>query len=386
MSNEEQRKRVLAWAHEVLANPKDYTKHHYQRAVVLLAQEAELAANRASSRAFCELSVELKQARELLQRSDDQLRDWATAFPDATNEHEYKLLRDLRAHLDGPKKAGWSEVLGILADGSGAPSLGPPRLYRENAQLRQRVVELEAECERIRKQRNDQLKACILERAVSEERFAEITRLREALEVILGASCGATIDIPAKGFEWAHNIAHQALYGAKGAKDEAEHTTDTSDDSSRDISHGSGVATPLSEPLELHYQMSVIEWRDALRKRNAEIVAAIAKMQEQINSLAARCRLLENEDQNQHDSLVDHGHAIDQHREQIGTLEKRIDFHAVNNPLNGNPDDISLHELISVVDQRCDLIEQVLGGMTEKATFEQIDALTEAVKQLGGSI
>ena len=113
-----------------------------------------------------------------------------------------------------------------------------------------------------------------------------------------------------------------------------------------------------------------------------KIVAAIAKMQEQINSLAARCRLLENEDQNQHDSLVDHGHAIDQHREQIDALEKRIDFHAVNNPLNGNPDDISLHELISVVDQRCALIEQVLGGMTEESTFEKIDGLTEAVLML----
>ena len=66
-------------------------------------------------------------------------------------------------------------------------------------------------------------------------------------------------------------------------------------------------------------------------------------------------------------------------RRQIDALEKRIDFHAVNNPLNGNPDDISLHELISVVDQRCALIEQVLGGMTEEATFEKIDKLTEAV-------
>ena len=115
---------------------------------------------------------------------------------------------------------------------------------------------------------------------------------------------------------------------------------------------------------------------------DAEIVAAIAKMQAQIDSLSSRCRLIENEDQNQHDSLVDHGHAIDQHREQIGTLEKRIDFHAVNSRLNGNPDDISLHELISVVDQRCALIEQVLGGMTEESTFEKIDGLTEAVLML----
>jgi hypothetical protein len=66
-------------------------------------------------------------------------------------------------------------------------------------------------------------------------------------------------------------------------------------------------------------------------------------------------------------------------QEQIDALEKRIDFHSVNNPLNGNPDDISLHELISVVDQRCALIEQALGGMTEEATFEKIDKLTEAV-------
>jgi hypothetical protein len=70
-------------------------------------------------------------------------------------------------------------------------------------------------------------------------------------------------------------------------------------------------------------------------------------------------------------------------RRQIDALEKRIDFHAVNNPLNGNPDDISLHELISVVDQRCALIEQALGGMTEEATFEKIDKLEKRLYNIG---
>ena len=69
------------------------------------------------------------------------------------------------------------------------------------------------------------------------------------------------------------------------------------------------------------------------------------------------------------------GADLRQMQAQIDALEKRLDFHAVNNPLHGNPDDISLHELISVVDQRCELIERGLGGMTEEATFEKIDTL-----------
>jgi vacuolar-type H+-ATPase subunit E/Vma4 len=120
-------------------------------------------------------------------------------------------------------------------------------------------------------------------------------------------------------------------------------------------------------------------------QRDAEIVAAIAELRQEVE----RCK-------NRYDKLIprefaetnrdriaklkeNHQNKLDKMQAQIDALEKRIDFHAVNNPLNGNPDDISLHELISVVDQRCALIEQVLGGMTEEATFEKIDKLTEAV-------
>jgi hypothetical protein len=151
-------------------------------------------------------------------------------------------------------------------------------------------------------------------------------------------------------------------------------------DEARDLKAAKELATWLIERDKEHGKMQ--GQIDSLWERTDIYVDLQEKLREQIDSLSARCRTLENEDQNQHDSLVDHGHAIDQHREQIDALEKRIDFHAVNNPLNGNPDDISLHELISVVDQRCALIEQVLGGMTEEATFEKIDKLTEAVLML----
>jgi hypothetical protein len=60
---------------------------------------------------------------------------------------------------------------------------------------------------------------------------------------------------------------------------------------------------------------------------------------------------------------------------QINDLSKRIDFHAVNNSTICEPDEISLSQLIGVVDQRCARIEQSLGGMTEEATFEKIDRL-----------
>ena len=108
---------------------------------------------------------------------------------------------------------------------------------------------------------------------------------------------------------------------------------------------------------------------DSLWERTDIYVDLQEKQQEQIDALQQRLTAHEG------DGTVSHTMRLD-------ALEKRIDFHAVNNPLNGNPDDISLHELISVVDQRCALIEQVLGGMTEEATFEKIDKLTEAVLML----
>jgi hypothetical protein len=107
MNNEtEQRKRVMAWAHEkiktdtlngaiheyMLLRPvQNYVPMHRVIRAVLLAQEAEIA--------------EQRTLLERLLRS----KVWQGSDP---------LYLDLIAHLDGSKKAGWSEVLGILNDGS----------------------------------------------------------------------------------------------------------------------------------------------------------------------------------------------------------------------------------------------------------------------------
>jgi hypothetical protein len=107
MNNEtEQRTRVMAWAHEkiktdtlngaiheyMLLRPvQNYVPMHRVIRAVLLAQEAEIA--------------EQRTLLERLLRS----KVWQGSDP---------LYLDLIAHLDGSKKAGWSEVLGILNDGS----------------------------------------------------------------------------------------------------------------------------------------------------------------------------------------------------------------------------------------------------------------------------
>jgi hypothetical protein len=98
----EQRKRVMAWAHEkiktdtlngaiheyMLLRPvQNYVPMHRVIRAVLLAQEAEIA-----------------EQRKLLERCVDMI-------------DEEDIRDEIRAHLRGTK-AGWSEVLGILNDGS----------------------------------------------------------------------------------------------------------------------------------------------------------------------------------------------------------------------------------------------------------------------------
>ena len=98
MSNEEQHKRVMAWAQDALNAKALYMEsltlddtERKEIAAVLLAQEAELA-----------------DQRVLLER-------WSEAWSSKDRRYPYP---ETRAHLDGSKKAGWSEVLGILNDGS----------------------------------------------------------------------------------------------------------------------------------------------------------------------------------------------------------------------------------------------------------------------------
>ena len=98
MSNEEQHKRVMAWAQDALNAKALYMEsltlddtERKEIAAVLLAQEAELA-----------------DQRVLLER-------WSEAWSSKDRRYPYP---ETRAHLDGSKKAGWSEVLGILNDSS----------------------------------------------------------------------------------------------------------------------------------------------------------------------------------------------------------------------------------------------------------------------------
>jgi hypothetical protein len=103
MSNEtEQRKRVMAWAHEAQRireqgdrhDAESYADNHLpdtmELIAVLLAQEEENA-----------------EQRTLLER-------WSEAWSSKDRRYPYP---ETRAHLRGTK-AGWSEVLGILNDGS----------------------------------------------------------------------------------------------------------------------------------------------------------------------------------------------------------------------------------------------------------------------------
>jgi hypothetical protein len=89
----EQRQRVMEWARrkKTLEGPYVTTPYFSEVATVLLAQEEE--------------NTEQRTLLERLLRS----RVWQGSDP---------LYLDLIAHLDGSKKAGWSEVLGILNDGS----------------------------------------------------------------------------------------------------------------------------------------------------------------------------------------------------------------------------------------------------------------------------
>jgi hypothetical protein len=88
----EQRQRVMEWARrkKTLEGPYVTTPYFSEVATVLLAQEEENT-----------------EQRTLLER-------WSEAWSSKDRRYPYP---ETRAHLRGPK-AGWSEVLGILNDGS----------------------------------------------------------------------------------------------------------------------------------------------------------------------------------------------------------------------------------------------------------------------------
>jgi len=165
---------------------------------------------------------------------------------------------------------------------------------KDDKSLRQRVAELEAECERTRKHWHDQLKACTLERVVSEERFAEIARLREALKTVRGK-----VEHP-RVYADVIDIIDQALTGAEDGRDMAEQC-DTSvevpdeatgqNSSAMHEESNSPTPRPIGtpqeglKPLKLRHAdemkslRELIDWNtNRLLDRDAEIVAAIAEL------------------------------------------------------------------------------------------------------------
>ena len=72
----------------------------------------------------------------------------------------------------------------------------------------------------------------------------------------------------------------------------------------------------------------------------------------------------------------------DETDEKLAEINRRIDFHAANNSTIREPDEIALTDLISAVDQRCEMIERALGGMTEEGTFNMADDLRKALEQV----
>jgi chromosome segregation ATPase len=265
-----------------------------------------------------------------------------------------------------------------LAD-SAAPSLGPPRLYIE--QLRQQIAEFaqergnfartifelrgiieqgEAQTHEIGSLRDHSYKQADRIKELKEQIEAyrnygsikqkKVTRLREALKQVR-----SRVEHP-RVYADVIDIIDEALAGASDEKDSKA---------------AKELAVWLLRKDEVDRDMK--KQVDSLWERTDIYVDLQEKQQEQIDALEGQASAR---------AVCDEEHMLAIER-RIDALEKRIDFHAVNNPLNGNPDDISLHELISVVDQRCALIEKALGGMTEEATFEKIDALEKRLYNIG---
>jgi len=338
MSNEtEQRDRVMAKARVVSDCPIGYSPDLRAFAAVLLAQEAELEQLRESD----------IRCREALESAEHLARKQRTLLERCERERHVTttlLGSDIRAHLGGTHKAGWSEVLGILQDGASAEitdeivaeqlkhsafahadSAAPSEIAneimaekqsttiadREFVQdgndllfgdlairhLRQRIAELEAECGHL-KELSDSRYADVLElRDRNKKQRAEADKM---LAIIGGANKTGSMSIR--------------------SDDNAERIEQWSAEIAQQI--GANVAA-IAELRQEHADLATWQFKAASEKGDQDRL--IEKMQGQIDSLAARCRLLENEDQNQHDSLVDHGHAINQHREQINALEGKVE-------------------------------------------------------------
>jgi hypothetical protein len=329
MNNEEQRERVMAWAHEAQRireqgdrhDAESYADNHLpdtmELIAVLLAQEEENA-----------------EQRTLLER-------WSEAWSSKDRRYPYP---ETRAHLRGPK-AGWSEVLGILNDDSmpreadeleplhpsladsAAPSGWPAQqaeLEVENVKLRQRVAELE---QAITKPVENWL-----------DNRAEVTRLREGLETVRKwlTQKGLSPD----EYDMVMDFISNALAGEKGAESEDNTATttignslvDTGGNSNRtdgntEESGGSEVGkdadasiqqaqTPLSESLELGRRQCnasnstvggdpagrldlanaifLNDMAHQIEQRDADVVAAIA-------ALTAGQYRIEEEDRQQRD-------------------------------------------------------------------------------------
>lgn len=138
-------------------------------------------------------------------------------------------------------------------------------------------------------------------------------------------------------------------------------------------------------PTKRHPDPAVERLQNELRNLEYRFTGSINYNQEAFRQDKSKITALQSTVDLQHENFYGALDSIrDEMREQFAKVNRRIDFHACNTSLVSSPDDISLHELITVVDQRCAMIEQSLGGMTEEATFEKIDALEAKSEEIQG--
>lgn len=122
MSNEtEQRSRVMAKARVVSDYPIGYSPDLRAFAAALLAQEAELEQLRRRVNTIAGLERDCRREQMLKEDADVVIEAQRKLLKRCERERHVTttlLGSDIRAHLDGTHKAGWSDMLGILQDGS----------------------------------------------------------------------------------------------------------------------------------------------------------------------------------------------------------------------------------------------------------------------------
>jgi hypothetical protein len=164
-----------------------------------------------------------------------------------------------------------------------------PKLLLEQER---RLAELEAEVSRWRNEEYNLRLSSAEEDAY--EANSKITRLREALKQICSQMRKTNKFSYLTTCNEALRIAIEALKGTESdastqAEVAQEDDTDGGEAVSAEAQNEAAAKTETKEslkPLKLLYPMSVIEWRNALMKRDAEIAEAIAKVRQEHADLA----------------------------------------------------------------------------------------------------